>query len=128
MHITNNALTNAAAMTAAMPITDKLLEAWGAGCVELYHAIGEWAAIVTEEENLFSEALDVHEEGWPGVFAYEVTEEVGRLIRIEVLQGGCPDAKKVREWTREAIAEFCNGNWGGEVLKTYLTTSKAAGE
>lgn len=128
MHITNNALANAAAIASAININDALLTAWGEGCVELYEQIGEWATIVTEEENLLSVALDTLDEGWPGVFAYEVTEEVAVKIREALLAGDMPEPKQVREWVRELIIEFCSYDWAEEVRDAYLAASKVAGE
>lgn len=128
MHITNNALTNAAAIATAIKIDDALLDAWGEGCVELYEQIGEWATIVTEEETLLSEALDTLDEGWPGVFAYEVTEEVAVKIRGVLLECGMPSPEQVREWTRELIIEFCSVSWAKEVRDAYLAASKVASE
>ncbi|UAK70916.1 hypothetical protein [Aeromonas enteropelogenes] len=96
--------------------------------MELYEQIGAWATIVTEEENLLSEALDTLDEGWPGVFAYEVTEEVAVKIRDALLGGGMPGSNRVRDWTRELITEFCREDESGEVLKTYLAASKAVSE
>lgn len=128
MHITNIALVNAAALATAIKIDDALLEAWGEGCVELYEQIGEWATIVTEEENLLSEALDTIDEGWPGVFAYEVTEEVAVKIRGVLLECGMPSPEQVREWVRELIIEFCSYDWAKEVRAAYLAASKVASE
>lgn len=128
MHITNNALANAAALATAIKIDDALLEAWGEGCVELYEQIGAWATIVTEEETLLSEALDTLDEGWPGVFAYEVTEEVAVKIRGALLEGGMPGPNRVREWTRELIIKFCSYDWAQEVRDAYLAASKVASE
>lgn len=128
MHITNNALANAAAIAAAININGALLDAWGEGCVELYVQIGEWATIVTEEENLLSEALEALDEGWPGVFAYEVTEEVAVKIREALLAGDMPPSKQVREWVRELIIEFCSVSWAKEVRDAYLAASKVASE
>lgn len=128
MHITNNALANTAAIAAAININDTLLEAWGEGCVELYEQIGEWATTVTEEENLLSAALDTLDEGWPGVFAYEVTEEVAVKIRDALLGGGMPGSNRVREWVRELIIEFCSYDWAEEVRDAYLTASNVASE
>lgn len=129
MHITNNALANAAALAAAIHINNALLEAWGEGCVELYEQIGEWATIVTEEENLLSESLEALDEGWPGVFAYEVTEGVAVKIRGALLEGGMPSPEQVREWVRELIIEFCSYDWWAkEVRNAYLAASKAVSE
>lgn len=128
MHITNNALTNAAAIAAAININGALIDAWGEGCVELYGQIGEWATIVTEEENLLSEALDALDDGWPGVFAYEVTEEVAVKIREALLAGDMPKPEQVREWVRELIITFCSYEWAKEVRNAYLAASKGAGE
>ena len=128
MHITNIALVNAAALATAIKIDDALLEAWGEGCVELYDQIGEWATIVTEEETLLSEALDTLDEGWPGVFAYEVTEEVAVRIRGVLLECGMPSPEQVREWTRELIINFCSYDWAQEVRAAYLAASKVASE
>lgn len=128
MHITNNALANAAAIAATININDTLLEAWGEGCVELYEQIGAWATIVTEEENLLSKALTELDEGWPGVFAYEVTEDVAVLVRKVLLDGGVPSPEQVREWVRELIIEFCSYDWAEGVRDAYLTASKEANE
>lgn len=107
MHITSDKGVNVAALTSGVRITNKLLHTWGMGCVELYQAISEWADIVTQEEDCLSKVLAEEETGWPGVFAYEVTESVGADIRRSIKAGTVPDDEYVREWTRLAIISFC---------------------
>ena len=107
MHITSDKGVNAIALSAGVNITNELLDKWGMGCVELYHAISEWADIVTQEEDCLSKVLAEEETGWPGVFAYEVTESVGADIRRSIEVGTVPTDECVREWTRLAIISFC---------------------
>lgn len=104
-------LINTAAMTAAMDVHSgaELLDKWGWGCVELYQAIGEWAEIVTEEGAILWAALEEAGEEARGVFAYEVTEEVGVWIRRGIMEGQEIYHKAVREATRVLIKEFCAG-------------------
>lgn len=89
MHITTDIHVTTAALTAAINPLDNsdLLDKWGKGCVELYHQIGEWAAVVDKVERRVSALYAAHTGDWPGVFAYEVTENVGKVIRNAILAG-----------------------------------------
>lgn len=136
MHITENALINAACMADTMRIDQPMLDAWGHGCVELYSCIGDWATIITEEETHLSEAIDEAEDSWAGVFAYEVTEQITRDIAIKIRAKEDVTAAWLRERTREQVIEFCRVTdpnakpydhaLAAEVMDGYLTRSKAA--
>lgn len=117
------ALVNTAAMAAALNVDDDLLYAWSDPVVGLYQKIGEWATIVTEEETILEQAMREHDEEWPGVFAYEVTEEVGRKIRASIVDGTIPDGPQVRAWVRTIIGEYCTTEWMVPILATYNTMS-----
>lgn len=123
MHITNDTLVNTAALTTAMHITDTLLDAWGQGCVELYQAIGEWAVIITEEEKHLTEALNETGECWPGVFAYEVTEDVGAGIRNAILLNNAPSADVVRKAVRTSVIRFCDYRGTTATVESYKRRS-----
>lgn len=125
MHITNDAMVNTAALTAALDVHHgDLLARWGDGCVELYQEIGEWADVVTKEEEYLSEAIDRYDDGWPGVFAYEVTEEVGMEIRRAILAGHEVCNTRVQRKTREYIQAFCRNCDNEGVVAYYLALSK----
>ncbi|MEM0550198.1 MULTISPECIES: hypothetical protein [Aeromonas] len=132
MHTTNNATLNAVAIASSMGIDNSLLEAWGNGCVELYGFIGECATLVTQEEEYLTDALNATQEGWPGVFAYEVSEAVATKIRAAISAGDAPSDALVVEWTREQIEEFCRNETNGvDVWEAYkyrsVTLANSAG-
>ncbi|AWH15390.1 hypothetical protein [Aeromonas phage 25AhydR2PP] len=89
MHITTDINVTTAALAAAINPLDSsaLLDTWDKGCVELYHRIGEWAEVVDKVERRVSALCAAHNGDWPGVFAYEVTENVGKVIRNAILAG-----------------------------------------
>jgi hypothetical protein len=124
--VNNDILINTAAIAAEMRIDNPLLKAWGHGCVELYDAIGEWAEIVTEEEDHLNAVLNERDEGWPGVFAYEVTEEVGGSLRERIVANIDITDQWVRQRTRERIAHYCRSALDTQtVIDAYLTRSLA---
>lgn len=124
MQITEDALINTAAVASAMNIDKPLLTDWGWGCVELYHAITEWAGIVTEEEAHLSAVLTELDEGWPGVFAYAVSEEVGVAVRKLIQSYAEVSHERVRSDTRLQIRQFCAEH--PAVFDAYLLLSLAA--
>ncbi|MNG15378.1 hypothetical protein D3C84_992000 [compost metagenome] len=79
---------------------------------------------MTKEEEYLSEAIDRYNDGWPGVFAYEVTESVGREIRAAILAGQDVCAVRVLRETREYIQLFCQNCDNDEVVAYYLALSK----
>jgi hypothetical protein len=124
MHITADKGVNVAALTSALRINDKLLSQWAVGCVELYQAISDWAGAVTEEEEFLSQAIAKHEDGWPGVFAYEVAECVGTCLREHIKRDYTCTPPDVRRITRTAIVDFCHGaEHPRRVIIAYLKLS-----
>uniref|UniRef100_A0AB74UMW8 Uncharacterized protein n=1 Tax=Aeromonas phage vB_AdhaP_MF TaxID=3367373 RepID=A0AB74UMW8_9CAUD len=111
MHITTDVRVTTAALAAAInPLDDSpLLDVWDQGCVELYHQIGEWAGVIDKIEARVSELVEEHDGDWPGVFAYEVTENVGTAIRKAILSGDAKvlDGAWVRMVTLTIAAQFC---------------------
>ena len=120
MKNTTNVAVNAIALSCAMRIDDALLDAWGHGCVELYEDIAYWADLVTAEEGHLKEALAGCNAGWPGVFAYEVTESVGADLAV-LIRGGYEVMKRdVVNLTRSRVADFCRDEEKGfEVWERY---------
>ncbi|AEZ65042.1 hypothetical protein F401_gp17 [Aeromonas phage phiAS7] len=111
MHIMTDVLVTAAALAAAInPLDDSpLLDVWDQGCVELYHQIGEWAGVIDKIEAKVSELVEKHDGDWPGVFAYEVTENVGTAIRAAILEGKGDEISE--QWVQSAAlalaVKFC---------------------
>ena len=127
MHITCDKGVNAAALTEGLRITSKLLKDWGMGCVELYQCISAWAAVITMEEHCLASALKESEYGWPGVFAYEVTEELGAQLRRKIKNGDLPSEQEVLERTRIQIARFCDScdvTERDKIVSAYLEESR----
>jgi len=85
MHITTDTLTSAVAITVGMMIGphDKVFD-WAAdngwGGVELYSEIGELAALSYTLANAVADCPDFKYDGFPGVYAYEVDEELGEWL------------------------------------------------
>lgn len=122
----NDLLINTAAIASAMRIDNQLLKQWGHGCVELYDAIGEWAAIVSEEEAHLEAAIEALDDGWPGVFAYEVSEKLGWDLRQRIMTETEITQEWVRGATREQITAYCSDSrQAGAIRDAYLTRSLA---
>lgn len=111
MHITTDVRVTTAALAAAInPLDDSpLLDVWDQGCVELYHQIGEWAGVIDKIEDRVSELVEKYDGDWPGVFAYEVTENVGTAIRKAILEGKGSeiDEKWVMSVALALAVQFC---------------------
>lgn len=124
--LTQDTTVNAVALTVGMHVDGKLIDAWGLGGVELYIEIGEWAAIATKEELLLTDIIEEQNGIWPGVFQYDVTEDVGAEIKINILG----DVGFTPEWVlgrvREHIAKFCGyiAERGDEIYASYLARSQ----
>lgn len=121
MHITNNHGVNVAALTCGIRVTDKLLKRWAEGAVELYSAISEWASIVTAEEVCLSNAINATGADWGGVFAYEVTEQVGADIRRMINEGDDVTPAWIQTRTIIHIQHLCLKTADYKTLHAYHT-------
>lgn len=103
----NDLLETVAALTAEIqPFQDDLLDVWGAGCVELYQYIGQCAKVVAGEAAVMWGLLESNDEEGSGVFAYEVAEEVGTVLRNIIMGGGCMSDAEVLHTARQLIINF----------------------
>jgi hypothetical protein len=124
MHIENDKGVNVAALTCGLNVTDDLIKAWGQGGVELYHELSDWADIVTTEEGILAMLLEEQDEGWPGVFVYEVTEELGAHLRPIIMADDAVTKEYVLTKTRELVCTFCRSASNTErITAMYLRLS-----
>lgn len=104
--------------------SDDLFHAWGAGGVELHDRMADLAIL---DAQLCNALYHVCEAGFPGVYLYEVTEELGEAIALHLLSTGQfpTDAEWQCALGELALAFFRQGDPQtlpvlGEVLKQYL--------
>jgi len=95
MHIDSEALTSAVAITVGMNIRDyDPVYDWAGdnnmGGVELYHEIGQLAALSCQLANTVAACPDFEHEGFPGVYAYEVDEPFGAWLAQQMREGALP--------------------------------------
>lgn len=121
---------NAAAMGAVMFNGVDIISHLEEGCADrLYLSISEWSATVTEEQRLLSDVLAEANEDWPGVFIYEVTEEVGAFLRGVIVAGRNEsiDTHMVQKVTRFFAIKFLReGGCPHSVLSEYVKRSREA--
>ena len=84
---------------------EALLDKWGKGCVELVSTLMGYVDFTLA----CSDAADkiVGDDGWPGVFEYEVCSEFGEWFGKHVLEHGHgPDRQEAQDWLKERTLSF----------------------
>lgn len=122
MHMTNT-LTNAVAITSGFgKFNDKVLDIWGQGCVELYTELAIVAKEVQRWEDGLARALG--DDGFPGVFAYEVSEEVGAYLCTKLKKGQgqtCFTGESVTRTVRHFVHKFVRNGLGDAAAVDVLS-------
>lgn len=78
---------------------EPVIETWGNGCIELRHAVADVAALDGWLANSLYQACD---ENFPGVWQYEVSEELGKEIGAYLL--GYPGKFPDKAWLHTKLA------------------------
>jgi len=83
----------------------KVLDAWGQGCVELVTAA---SAFLPDLWQQITVAWNDQETDFPGVFEYEVVSELGKYLvdYLLVHNGNLPEVDLVRKQISQLISEF----------------------
>lgn len=103
---------------------DKILEAWGQGCVELHYALAE---IAFADFRLCERLYGARPAGeWPGVYLYQVTEPLGAWMGAHIIKHG--DLPLPAVWQtklRELVLDFFPSGTRGAVEKVLDTEEVA---
>jgi len=83
----------------------KVLDAWGQGCVEL---VAAGCAFLPDMWKQITVAWNDRDTDFPGVFEYEVVAELGKYLGDYLLahDGNLPDVQTVRAQIAQLIQEF----------------------
>lgn len=84
--------------------SDRLLEAWGNGCVELIHTACDFIPILWKQVQPYWYGP----QGFPGVFEYEVVSILGEQLSTYLLQndGDLPPHAEVEQMITEQVVTF----------------------
>ena len=83
---------------------EAILEAWGQGCLELHYAMADIAISDAELRDTLYDSLS---NGFPGVYMYEVTEELGAFVGRHICaHGDLPPAALLQAEQRRLCLEL----------------------
>lgn len=83
---------------------DDILKKWDQGCYELHCALGE---IAIKDAELCDALYEACGKDFPGMYTYEVTEELGSVIGSHILQGGyIPSTTNLEHVLRNLVESF----------------------
>lgn len=83
---------------------DQILEAWDQGCLELHYAM---AYVAEVDADLCDKLFEKVGKDFPGLWTYEVTEELGAIIAAFILSNeDLPSRERVKSVHTQLILDF----------------------